>query len=91
MKKIRFFIIAFILLFFATYTAGVRYIAPVCYRIDLSMAPVLMLTFCFFKEEPKACWLLLLGKELLTALFGNPGVSLALHLFLLLSNGLMDG
>lgn len=70
-------------------TVGLKYITPPCYRMDLSMAPVLMVSSCFLKERNER-WLLLLAKETATIFLGNPGIGFLAHLGLTVMGSVLD-
>lgn len=51
-----------------------KMVAPACYRVNLSMGCVLMFSLCFRESGDKKAWLILIVKECLDLLFGNPGL-----------------
>lgn len=82
-------ILAYVFYFLCSNTLTVKYVAPICYRLDFSMIAVLFAAVCFFEWDDRT--LCLFGaKEVLTLVFGNPGVSIPWHVMMTLSNALMD-
>ena len=72
------------------HTLPVKYLAPACYRIDLSMSVVLFVALLLGQKNEKV-WIVFAAKELMTLFFGNPGISFWMHLLLTGSNAVLDG
>ena len=79
LKKSQVVMLIVIGLFLTCTTVGLKYIVPPCYRMDLSMAPVLMVSSCCLKNRYERL-LLLLVKEVATIFLGNPGIGFLEHL-----------
>lgn len=75
--------------FFIQHTIAMKLVAPICYRLDLSMAPVLMMSVYFGKGDRRV-WYVFIMKEMLTLILGNPGISFVTYTLLTLSNMVMD-
>lgn len=88
-KKLAFLLFLFVSIFLIRHTIALKSIAPVCYRMDFSMAPILMVSVYLGKRDKKV-WYAFGMKEILTLFFGNPGISFATHILLTLSNTIMD-
>ena len=88
-KVAKYAILAYILYFLCSNTLALKYTAPICYRLDFSMVVVLFASACLFEWDDRALYMYG-AKEILTLLFGNPGIAFPWHILLTMSNAMMD-
>lgn len=87
-RNVSYFLLGVLLLYLTKNTVAMKFLAPACYRMDLSMAVILSVAYSM--TDIKKVWLLLGAKVLLQLLFGNPGIGIGFHLLLTVSDTLMD-
>lgn len=85
----KYFLTAIVLFLLVEYTFPVKYLAPVCYRIDLSMAVVLMMAW-YWGYPDKRIWIVFATKVMVSLFFGNPGIAFGFYLLITLSDVILD-
>lgn len=76
------------MLFLVRHTVAMKFLAPACYRMDLSLSVILLLS-CTMADR-KMIGAFLVGKAILQILLGNPGVAIGYHVLITVSDMLMD-
>ena len=87
-RNVSYFLLGVLMLFLVRHTVAMKFLAPACYRMDLSMSVILLLS-CTMADR-KMIGAFLVGKAILQILLGNPGVAIGYHVLITVSDMLMD-
>ena len=87
-RNVSYFLLGVLMLFLVRHTVAMKFLAPACYRMDLSMSVILLLS-CTMTDR-KMIGAFLVGKAILQILLGNPGVAIGYHVLITVSDTLMD-
>lgn len=87
-RNVSYFLLGVLMLFLVRHTVAMKFLAPACYRMDLSMSVILLLS-CTMADR-KMIGAFLVGKAILQILLGNPGVGIGYHVLITVSDTLMD-
>ena len=87
-RNVSYFLLGVLLIFLVRHTVAMKFLAPACYRMDLSMAVILLLASA--TADMKMAGVFLASKATLQILLGNPGVGMGYHVLISVSDTLMD-
>ena len=87
-RNVSYFLLGVLMLFLVRHTVAMKFLAPACYRMDLSLSVILLLSFTM--TDKKMTGAFLVGKAILQILLGNPGVGIGYHVLITVSDMLMD-
>ena len=87
-RNVSYFLLGVLMLFLVRHTVAMKFLAPACYRMDLSLSVILLLSFTM--TDKKMTGAFLVGKEILQILLGNPGVGIGYQVLITVSDTLMD-
>ena len=87
-RNVSYFLLGVLMLFLVRHTVAMKFLAPACYRMDLSLSVILLLSFTM--TDKKMTGAFLVGKAILQILLGNPGVAIGYHVLITVSDMLMD-
>ena len=87
-RNVSYFLLGVLMFFLVRHTVAMKFLAPACYRMDLSLSVILLLS-CTMADR-KMIGAFLVGKAILQILLGNPGVAIGYHVLITVSDMLMD-
>ena len=87
-RNVSYFLLGVLMLFLVRHTVAMKFLAPACYRMDLSLSVILLLSYTM--ADKKMIGAFFAGKAILQILLGNSGVGIGYHVLITVSDMLMD-
>lgn len=87
-RNVSYFLLGVLMLFLVRLTVAMKFLAPACYRMDLSLSVILLLSYTM--ADKKMIGAFFAGKAILQILLGNSGVGIGYHVLITVSDMLMD-
>ena len=87
-RNVSYFLLGVLMFFLVRHTVAMKFLAPACYRMDLSLSVILLLSYTM--ADRKMIGAFFAGKAILQILLGNSGVGIGYHVLITVSDMLMD-